>query len=67
MGLFGRAAVHRVAHDVLRRTGLIKIKPAEIFADQTENHELNPGEKYDAAQNSGNTECHIFGDPKLVD
>src|SRR6266571_3350261 len=63
---FGGAAVHRVAHDVLRHTGMIKIKPAEIFADQPENHELNSGEKYDAAQDRGNANCQIWSDPKLV-
>src|SRR6266513_2284913 len=64
---FGRVAVHRVTHQVLRRTGLIKIKPTEIFADQAENHELNPGKKYDTSQNGRNADGYIFSDPKLVD
>ena len=59
--------MHCVAHDVLRRTGLIEIKPAEIFADQTENHELNPGKKYDTSQNGGNADGEIWSDPKFVD
>src|SRR5437588_4662313 len=65
--LFGGAPMHGVAHHVLRRTGLIEIKPAEIFADQTENHELDPGKKYDTSQNRRNADGHIFSDPKLVD
>src|ERR1700719_591366 len=44
--LLGRAALHCIAHDVLRCSGLIKIQAAEIFADQPENHELYPGKKY---------------------
>src|SRR6266446_6306037 len=63
----GLAFSCRVPDDELRRAGLIKVEPAEIFADQPENHELNAGKKHDAAQDRGDTNGEIWSDPKLVD
>src|SRR3984893_15656918 len=64
---FSGAAPHRVANDKLRSAGLIKIKPAEILADQTENHELNSSEQHNGPQHGGNSKCHIWCNPEPVD
>src|SRR5207249_8027891 len=63
---FGVGMCH-VAYDVLWRARLIEIKSPEIFAHETQNHQLNPGKQNDAAEHGRNAQREVRCDPDLVD
>src|ERR1700736_2808504 len=42
-----------VTDDILRRPGLIEVKPAEVFTDESKNHQLDAGKQHNGSQHRG--------------